>query len=119
MRGLIVCLLSVAGLLGVTHAANATSCPAVGEIVFRLMPETIPGRPVYEEYSVKDSSGKVIWRGEAVGPDFLQPMYQMTLTTPTPVANTCLYSYREQYVDEGPPPQQAWRNKQLTLNKQP
>lgn len=119
MRGLIVCLLSVAGLLGVTHAANATSCPAVGEIVFRLMPETIPGQPVYEEYSVKDSSGKVIWRGEAVGPNFLQPMYQMTLTTPTPVANTCLYSYREQYVDEGPPPQQAWRNKQLTLNKQP
>ena len=119
MRGLIAGLLSVAGLLGVTHAANAASCPAVGEIEFRLMPEPNPGQPVSEEYAVKDSSGKVIWRGEAVGPNFLQSQYQMTLTTPNPIANTCLYNYREEYVDEGPPPQQAWRNKQLTLNKQP
>jgi hypothetical protein len=119
MRSLIAGLLFVAGLLGVTHAANATSCPAVGEIVFRLMPETTPGQPVFEEYTVKDPSGKVTWRGEAVGPNFLQPMYQITLTTPTPIANACLYSYREEYVDEGPPPQQAWRKKQLTLNKQP
>ena len=120
MRSLIVGLLCVAGLLDVTHVANAANCPAVGEIVFRLGPEPIPGRTIYDEYSVKDTSGKIIWRGEAVGPNFLEPDYQMTLKTSSPIANTCIYSYRETYQDDDSyPPQPAWRNAELKLYKQP
>ncbi|WP_457969141.1 hypothetical protein M1D68_02165 [Pseudomonas sp. R4-84] len=120
MRTLIIGLLCVAGLLSVTHVANAANCPAVKEIKFRWGPETIPGRTIYEQYLVEDSSGKIIWQGEAAGPNFLEPDYQMKLKTPNPIANTCLYSYRESYKDDtNYPPQQAWRNAELKLSKQP
>ncbi|WP_434561925.1 hypothetical protein [Pseudomonas sp. R1-6] len=117
MRALIFGLLSIAGLPGVTHAVDATSCPTVKEIELSLVHEPIQGRTIYDQYVAKDPSGKIIWKGEAESSDLLG---KINIEPNDSTADTCVYSYPEVYTDyDSYPYTSAWRRKDLILRKQP